>query len=105
VDRRGTRDRTGDDGPWRLLLHACGRGCGNPLLDVGVALGRAAGPLAQAFELASLREHEQREHGDADDRGKRRDRPDLGEGARERKRERREDHELGECTRGAGASR
>jgi hypothetical protein len=52
------------------------------LLEVGGALGRATGPLAQPFELACLGEDEKREQGHAEHRGERCDRSDLGERAR-----------------------
>ena len=48
----------------RRCASACTR-CG----ELGVALGRAAGPLAQALDLARLREVQQREHAEPDDRG------------------------------------
>jgi hypothetical protein len=37
----------------------------NPLLELGGTLGRAAGPVAQALDLASLGEGQQRQDGDA----------------------------------------
>ncbi len=43
-----------------LLLDADGGGGCDALLEVGGALGRAPGPLAQTLELASLGEDEQR---------------------------------------------
>jgi hypothetical protein len=53
------------------------------LLEIGCALRRAAGPLAQALDLARLREDEQRENRDAQQRCESGDRADLGEFARE----------------------
>jgi hypothetical protein len=50
----------------------------------GRALRGAPGPLAQALELAGLREDQQREDRDAEQRGEGRDRTDLRERARQR---------------------
>jgi hypothetical protein len=52
------------------------------LLEIGRPLRRAASPLAQPLELASLGEDEQGQDRDADERGERCDCPDLGERAR-----------------------
>jgi hypothetical protein len=54
----------------RLGLHAA-RGLGlrdDALLRLARALGRAAGPFAQALQFAGLREVEDREHGQAEER-------------------------------------
>ena len=104
--RRSRRLRSAGDrahGLHRLRLRPRGRRGHDALLLFGRPLGGAAGPLAQALDLARLREDEQREDRDAHDRGECGDRAYLGERVGERERERR--HELGECTRGSGASR
>jgi hypothetical protein len=75
--RHRARDLTG-----RLLLDTDGGGGRDALLEVGRPLGRAAGPLTQPLELACLGEDEQRQDRDTDQRGERRDCPDLGERAR-----------------------
>jgi hypothetical protein len=51
------------------------------LLQLGSTLRSAAGPLAQALQFARLRKEQQRKDRNPDQRGKRRDRPDLGERA------------------------
>jgi hypothetical protein len=66
----------------RLLLDAYSSRGRDALLELGRALGRAAGPLTQPLELASLGEDEQGEDRNADQRGERCDCPDLGERAR-----------------------
>ena len=50
---------------------------GDALLELLVALGRAAGPFAQALDLARLREVQQRQHREAGDRGEARVGADL----------------------------
>jgi hypothetical protein len=57
--------------------------CAHALLEIGRALRCAAGPLAQTLDLARLREDEQRENCDAQQRCESGDRADLGEFARE----------------------
>jgi hypothetical protein len=64
-------------------LHAY-RGGADPLLEIGRALGGAAGPLAQALELARLREGQQRQRGDADHGHEGSECADLGDCVRER---------------------
>jgi hypothetical protein len=70
------------------LLHADGGGGADTLLEVGGALRRAPGPLAQPPDLARLGEHQQRQDRYAEQRSERCDRSDLSERARERERER-----------------
>jgi len=53
------------------------------IFDVTQTLGRPPGPFTQALDLACLGEDEQCQDGDAEERGKRCDRSDLGERARE----------------------
>jgi hypothetical protein len=67
----------------RRLLHPCGGRGGDFLLGVGGALGSASGPIAQASDLARLREDQQRQHGDPQQGGEGDDRPDLREFARD----------------------
>jgi hypothetical protein len=55
---------------------------GDALLGLGGALRSAAGPLAQAAQLARLGEDEQRENGDTEQGGERSDRADLRDFAR-----------------------
>src|SRR5439155_25496443 len=57
------RARLGRGGPDPLHPR---RGGADPLLEIGRALGGAASPLAQALELARLREGEERQRRDAD---------------------------------------
>ena len=68
------------------LLHARGGPGSHALLQLGGALRGAARPLAQALELARLREDEQREDRDPGQRRERRDRTDLGKRVRKRER-------------------
>jgi hypothetical protein len=78
VDRLGAgyrADRLGD----RRLLHSGGGRRGDFLLCLGGALGSATGPIAQASDLARLREDQQRQHGDPHQGGEGDDRPDLRE--------------------------
>ena len=58
---RGHLDGLRDDAALRVGLHALG--------ELGVALGRAAGPFAQALDLARLREVQHRQHAEADHGG------------------------------------
>ena len=92
---RGGGHRTGDDRrrtghlPHRRhgrggLLHARGGSGGDALLQFGGALRGAPGPLAQALQLARLREDEQREDRNPHQRDERRDRTDLRERVRKR---------------------
>jgi hypothetical protein len=64
------------------LLDASRGLSGDALLMLGGALRRAASPFAQTFQLARLREDEQRQHRDPQQRGKCRDGADLGNRAR-----------------------
>jgi hypothetical protein len=60
------------------LLGASRRLGADALLVLGGALRGAPGPLAQTFQLARLREDEQRQHRDSQQRSECRDRADLG---------------------------
>jgi hypothetical protein len=83
--RSRARERTRRDGAGALGAHGPdGSDRADPLLELRRALGRAAGPLAQALELAGLGERQQRQHRDADQRDEGRYRADLGERVRQR---------------------
>jgi hypothetical protein len=92
----GCRGRGAGDhrrGTWHLAHRRHGRGCllhtrrgpgAHALLQFSRTLRRASGPLAQALELARLREDEQRKDRDPAQRGEGRDRTDLRERVRKR---------------------
>jgi hypothetical protein len=105
-ERRGSGDRedTGTRRYGRLALCPDGSFGADSLLQFRGTLRRASRPVAQALQLACLREDQQREDGGAQQRCKCRQGAYLRERACERKGKRRDGHESGECMRAAGAS-
>jgi len=75
-----------------LLLDLGRGGLRHALLGLHRALGRTSGPLAQAPDLARLREDEQRQDGDPQQRREGDDRADLREFCGDREGEQRDAH-------------